>query len=210
MRVPLLAISITAVALAAGGCASKPPLPDSIPAVPAKPEQAKLPPATASAQSEARPRPPASPSQTPEERRAILEKQLDDSLSSFDAQLREEQQKTAQERDARKATVTTVAVEDAADTSSGDGAGTGGPRADGHGDARTMRPGDLKSDQSAVGTPASANGNGAVANEIPDGDDDDVVARRLRKAAEQETDPELQEKLWKEYVEYRKNAQRNR
>jgi hypothetical protein len=32
------------------------------------------------------------------------------------------------------------------------------------------------------------------------------VARRLRKAAEQETDPELKEKLWKEYINYKKNA----
>ena len=35
----------------------------------------------------------------------------------------------------------------------------------------------------------------------------DIVARRLRKAAEQETDPELKEKLWKEYIEYKKNGQ---
>jgi hypothetical protein len=32
------------------------------------------------------------------------------------------------------------------------------------------------------------------------------VARRLRKAAEAETDPELKEKLWKEYIEYKKNS----
>jgi hypothetical protein len=43
--------------------------------------------------------------------------------------------------------------------------------------------------------------------EFPDGNDDDIVARRLRKAAEQETDPELKEKLWKEYVGYKKNAE---
>ena len=41
---------------------------------------------------------------------------------------------------------------------------------------------------------------------IPSGDDDDIVARRLRRAAEQETDPELKEKLWKEYIEYKKNS----
>jgi len=46
-----------------------------------------------------------------------------------------------------------------------------------------------------------------LGNVIPDGNDDDIVARRLRKAAEQETDPELKDKLWKEYVEYKKNAQ---
>ena len=38
-------------------------------------------------------------------------------------------------------------------------------------------------------------------------EDDDIVARQLREAAENETDPELKEKLWKEYEEYRKNTQ---
>ena len=37
--------------------------------------------------------------------------------------------------------------------------------------------------------------------------DDDIVARQLREAAENETDPELKEKLWKEYYEY-KNSQK--
>jgi hypothetical protein len=36
-------------------------------------------------------------------------------------------------------------------------------------------------------------------------EDDDIVARQLREAAEKETDPELKEKLWKEYEEYKKN-----
>ena len=36
-------------------------------------------------------------------------------------------------------------------------------------------------------------------------DDDDIVARQLREAAENETDPELKEKLWKEYEAYKKN-----
>jgi hypothetical protein len=38
-------------------------------------------------------------------------------------------------------------------------------------------------------------------------EDDDIVARQLREAAESETDPELKEKLWKEYEEYKKNTQ---
>jgi len=37
-------------------------------------------------------------------------------------------------------------------------------------------------------------------------EDDDIVARQLREAAEKETDPELKEKLWKEYEEYKKNT----
>jgi hypothetical protein len=53
----------------------------------------------------------------------------------------------------------------------------------------------------------SRGGNGAVAAEEPDGSDDVIVARRLRKAAEEETDPRLKEKLWLEYVEYLKNMQ---
>ena len=37
-----------------------------------------------------------------------------------------------------------------------------------------------------------------------DSDQDDIVARQLREAAEQETDPELKKKLWKEYEDYKK------
>ena len=35
--------------------------------------------------------------------------------------------------------------------------------------------------------------------------DDDIVARQLREAAENETDPELKQKLWKEYEQYKKD-----
>jgi hypothetical protein len=38
--------------------------------------------------------------------------------------------------------------------------------------------------------------------------DDDIVARQLREAAEKETDPELKEKLWKEYEDYKRNTNR--
>jgi hypothetical protein len=42
--------------------------------------------------------------------------------------------------------------------------------------------------------------------QIPSGQDDDIVARQLREAAEKETDPELKEKLWKEYEEYKRGS----
>jgi hypothetical protein len=42
--------------------------------------------------------------------------------------------------------------------------------------------------------------------DIPDGSDDDVVARQLREAAMAETDPELREKLWQEYRLYKKGS----
>ena len=39
--------------------------------------------------------------------------------------------------------------------------------------------------------------------DIPDGSDDDVVARQLREAAMREPDPDLREKLWDEYRKYK-------
>ncbi|HET9391623.1 MAG TPA: hypothetical protein VFO44_18395 [Steroidobacteraceae bacterium] len=57
----------------------------------------------------------------------------------------------------------------------------------------------------AVGVEA---GNGATAHEVPDGSDDDIIALRLRRAAENETNPELKGKLWKEYVDYRSYTER--
>lgn len=40
--------------------------------------------------------------------------------------------------------------------------------------------------------------------DIPDGSDDDVVARQIREAAMRETDPKLRKKLWDEYRKYKK------
>lgn len=39
--------------------------------------------------------------------------------------------------------------------------------------------------------------------DIPDGSDDDVVARQIREAALKEKDPKLREKLWQEYRKYK-------
>jgi hypothetical protein len=52
----------------------------------------------------------------------------------------------------------------------------------------------------------SVGGSGAGHKKMVTGSDDDIVARRLRKAAEDETDPELKERLWKEYYDYKKSA----
>jgi hypothetical protein len=161
---------------------------------------------------------PSGRAQTSDERRAALDKRLNDSLGSFDEQLRKEQQRLAQERDARQATVVTVAAVDASPKPDADqnaeaaGNTATEPSVSHRGQSRSARSGDLKSDKSAGGAGGAsgngdASGNGAASREIPNGNDDDVIARRLRKAAEQETDPELKDKLWKEYVEYKKNTQ---
>ncbi len=41
-----------------------------------------------------------------------------------------------------------------------------------------------------------------IPDDIPSGNDDDVVARQLREAAMSEQDPELRERLWNEYRNY--------
>jgi hypothetical protein len=155
---------------------------------------------------------------TSEERRTAIDRQLNQSLGTFDSELRKEQERVAKERDDRAATSAGSATTDETSDEDTDGASDedGGsadteamPGSDGDTkDADGKRPGDLKSERtSKSGTSSGSNSpNGAGSANIPDGSDDDIVARRLRKAAEQETDPELKEKLWKEYIEYKKNT----
>ena len=60
-----------------------------------------------------------------------------------------------------------------------------------------------------VASAGGASGDGRQAGkiatppDIPDGKDDDIVARQLREAAENEQDPELRAKLWEEYRKYK-------
>ncbi len=58
----------------------------------------------------------------------------------------------------------------------------------------------------ATVSPNGAAGNGATAPKIVPGSDNEIIARRLRKAAEEEKDPALRAKLWKEYKEYQATA----
>jgi hypothetical protein len=51
--------------------------------------------------------------------------------------------------------------------------------------------------------PAPVAGAGHIPDDLPDATDDDIIARQLREAAMQETDPELKAKLWEEYQRYK-------
>ena len=44
---------------------------------------------------------------------------------------------------------------------------------------------------------------GVPEGQLPPAEDDDIVARQLREAAQKETDPELRKKLWEEYWKYK-------
>ena len=109
-----------------------------------------------------------------------------------------------------------------ADGRAGEGAGeSGGASTDG-GERRAGAPADRESGPDS-GTDGGGEGAGGeqvasaggagdagahqgetrVPPDIPDGKDDDIVARQLREAAENEQDPELREKLWDEYRRYK-------
>jgi hypothetical protein len=145
------------------------------------------------------------PAQTPAERRATVDGRLDASLDAFDAALRREQQQTAGQRDARAAgRADGSAVEDVERGRESTGElnrdRSGDLRSEGTADAsRGEQAGEKQGD-------ASQRASGAASTPIPSGEDDDIIARRLRKAAEAETDPELKEKLWKEYRDYKENT----
>lgn len=46
-------------------------------------------------------------------------------------------------------------------------------------------------------------GSGAIPDDIPPANNDDAIAAQIRLAAERETDPEIQKKLWNEYRKYK-------
>jgi hypothetical protein len=150
---------------------------------------------------------------------------MDESLGEFDEVIRNEREQIARERDAQAAGAGAAGDADGngnsnGDGSAADGAGSGSEQSGGSAggekageqksgeEARSS--GDMKSDRQAGGGTGgtTGQGQGPAAQNIPDGSDDDIIARQIREAAEKETDPELKEKLWKEYIEYKKNAQK--
>ena len=139
------------------------------------------------------------------EKTAAMVGQFNDSLGEFDEKLLREQDRVK----ARKPL-------SASANSTGDGAAggsdgeAGGESAQGPADGEAEHEGQQSdqqgSDQTATGMRGtSSSGKQSTAPpDIPDGSDDDVIARQLREAAEKETDPELKKKLWEEYRRYKK------
>lgn len=153
-----------------------------------------------------------------------MDRELDASLGQFDAQVRKEQARIAREREDRRTARSgdaqggpgeegTGAGEGRGDRGARDRRGNGDLNSDmeGQGGTSAQRPGDLKSDKQGGGGsgPGSVGkGPSSVPPGVGTGEDDDLVARQLREAAEKETDPELREKLWKEYQDYKSSVKR--
>lgn len=168
--------------------------------------------------------------QTPEEQIAALDRMLNAGLGEYDEKLLREQEriKAATPYDNSDGTGNGAGDGGAGDGSEGDGSegdGSEGEGSDGEGSEGSEgegqdtggspggnRAGDQSDDQRSGGPEDSSTGSGERGSDrdqpsdIPDGSDDDVVARQLREAAEKETDPELKAKLWEEYRRYKRGT----
>ena len=128
--------------------------------------------------------------QTADEQITVLDAELLKGLSEFDEMLLREQERVR---------ITAPTMETA-------GGGAGG--AEGKSGAAPARDSEGSAGQGA-GSGSGAQhqrGRQKTPPDIPDGSDDDVVARQLREAAEKERDPELKKRLWEEYRRYKEGT----
>jgi hypothetical protein len=188
-------------AAAAPHAAPHPAAADGLPAGSASPSPAPAPDAAGTTETGA-PGTPRTPAQTSDERASALGRKLDNSLEDFDGMLLKEKQALESERAARAPGSDQGSA--GGENASGVPAVPAGATTDGEadGEAQATRGQDRTGSTGVDGRPP-------VPGDIPDGHDDDIVARQLREAAEQETDPVLREKLWQEYRNYKNGAGRN-
>lgn len=132
---------------------------------------------------------------TTAERVAVLDRQLEASTGVFDAIIREEQR---QQRNSRR--------EQSSQSQSSGGSGT-----ESSSGGRNPYEASDEDGYGSVGGGIGGRSGGAPENpavfeapeDIPSGNDDDIVARQLREAAMREADPEVREALWNEYRKYK-------
>jgi hypothetical protein len=138
---------------------------------------------------------------TTAEQVAILDRQLETSTGDFDALILEEQAKQrARDRErAESAQESTTAAGAGGIPSRNPYEGTGPVSGGGGGSTGGGMGGIARGGGGAPENPAIY----APPEDIPTGNDDDVVARQLREAAMREADPEVRERLWNEYRRYK-------
>ncbi len=151
---------------------------------------------------------------------------LESSMGGFDSMILREREyvrrqgrSAAAERDLEDAAAQAAAQATAADTldQTGEYGGAGSPANSPEDSLENPAGGGTPPASSEEATIASANGyppvpqrkgdygnsGQAIPKDIPDGSDDDIVARQIREAALKEIDPALREKLWDEYRKYK-------
>jgi len=158
---------------------------------------------------------------TADDRRAQIDRRFDETFAVFDERMRKEQEAASQERAARgtgSGEGSTAAAGESGSAPEAGAAGAGAATGDDGASGGEGEPGGRG--ESAGGESTTQGGGGGVGGgtlggsgpntlpaDIPDGRDDDIVARQLREAAMKETDPELRERLWEEYRQYKKSTQ---
>lgn len=143
--------------------------------------------------------------QTDAERTAVLDAELNAELGEFDERLLREQQRVKAGKPHAAGSGSQEGAGSAAEGGqSGDLADNGDPGA--NGESRDSGDFTAPPPSGAAGGPGHQTTAGDQPKDIPDGSDDDVVARQLREAAERESDPELKKKLWEEYRKYKQGT----
>ena len=138
------------------------------------------------------------------EETAELEGAFLSSLGDFDDSLLKEEEKVAarvpsqRESGSSSASGSSGRAGESGDTDSGE---SGASEEQGEGTAGTAQ--DSTSRSGSQGSGVEQSTYGAPGGKLPPPEDDDIVARQLREAAEKEPDPELKEKLWEEYWKYK-------
>ena len=133
---------------------------------------------------------------TAAEQVAILDRQLEESTRDFDGIIYDEEQRqreAARERAAQTAQTAGTAVDQTESEESTFGGGMASVGSSSVGGGIGGRSGAPPTDGAKYPAPP----------DIPNGNDDDVVARQLREAAMREPDPAIREKLWAEYRKYK-------
>lgn len=136
---------------------------------------------------------------TTAERVAVLDRQLEESTGVFDAIIREEQRQ--QRKSQREQGANTQSSSQSSD-GSGTETSSGG---------RNPYEADEQGGYGSVGGGMGGRSGGVpdapavyeAPEDIPSGNDDDIVARQLREAAMREPDPDIREALWNEYRKYK-------
>ena len=141
------------------------------------------------------------PGESAEERKARLEKTLEESVGGFDEVLADEQRE-----------ISTVGRNTEGFGGSGGGGGgsgrvglgkqaTGGEDVEGAGQVATVGRTETRPEASVAGMSEEAKRE-RTPEDIPDLVAEDIVAKQLREAALSEDDPALRERLWEEYRLY--------
>jgi hypothetical protein len=156
-------------------------------------------------------------SKTRAEQTADLDDALMAALGDFDEMLLKEEEKASARVPSQRETVESGTTASAGSAGSEGGAEESGSGADGeNADATAGETASKAWSEEPAGASASAKSGagggrsatdhsqyGAPGGKLPPPEDDDIVARQLREAAEKETDPVLKKKLWEEYWKYK-------